>query len=449
MTASAATYRPTRKQRIAYGYLRDDSTKYVVFGGAAGGGKSWIGSEWLMLCCYHLPGTRWFVGRNNIKDSKESFFITFGKVARQHGFDQYKMTDSGIRFNNGSEIVLLDLTYYPQKDPLFERFGSKEFTGGWIEEAGEVDFGAFDTLKTRVGRHLNKELNIPPKILITCNPKKNWLYRQVYAPHRRGELPEQWAFVQSLAYDNPHLTEEYLENLRSIQDKARRERLLNGNWDYDDSPDILIPYEIIQAAFDADHNAEDLTKKYITCDVAMQGSDKLVVGIWYGFVLVDVAEMPKSGGKQVIDLVKSKMAQHGIPAPHVLYDSDGVGAFIGGQGGFIRGAKAFKGGARPLKYKGKEESNYDNLKTQCGYHSAANFNAGRYWLQAIESPDLREYVSAELDQIRSRDSDKEGKVRLKRKEDIKRDLGRSPDYADMITMREYFELDYGRLPQML
>lgn len=389
------------------------------------------------------------MGRNNISDAKQSFFITFGKVAKEHGVTSFKYGDHGIRFNNGSEIVLLDLTFYPQKDPLFERFGSKEFTGGWIEEAGEVDFGAFDTLRTRVGRHLNKEFGIPPKILLTFNPKRNWLYRIVYNPWRKGTLDSKWKFVQSLPKDNPYLTEEYLENLHSIRDHARRERLLHGNWDYDDSPDILIPYENIQASFTADHNAENHARKFITCDVAMQGSDKLVVGVWFGFVLVDVEEMPKSGGREVISLVKRKMSQHGIPAPRVGYDSDGVGAFIGGKGGFIPGARAINNGSRPLRYKGKEEPNYHNLKTQLEYHCAQNFNEGRYWLKAISSPDLQEYVSAELNQIRSRDSDKEGKVRTKRKEDRKRDLGRSPDYADMIVMREYFEMDLGSLPQML
>lgn len=442
-------YKPTKKQRSAYRYLSDRKTKYVLYGGAAGGGKSWLGSEWLLVCCHHLPNTRWFIGRNNIKDSRESFFVTFTKVANQHNYSDYKLNDSGIKFGNGSVIVLLDLTYYPQKDPLFERLGSKEFTGGFIEEAGEVDFGAFDTLKSRVGRHLNKEYNIPPKILITCNPKKNWLYRDVYKPFKSGTLTKGWAFVQSLATDNPYLTPEYMEGLASIQDEARKQRLLFGNWDYDDSPDVLLSYEEINACFHADHNPINQGDKCITCDIAMQGSDMFVVGVWYGFVLMEVIEMPKSNGKQVIKAIQKAMYKHGIPSPRVTYDSDGVGAFVGGSGGFISGAKAFNNGGRPMTYKRKKEPNYQNLKTQCSYRLAANIKAGRYWLKAINTIEQRDYVAAELDQIRSRDADKENKIALKRKEEVKRDLGRSPDWSDMIMMREFFELDHSALPQMM
>ena len=109
------------KQRLAYNYLADSEHKFILYGGAGGGGKSWLGCEWLMQCAFHLPGTRWFVGRNNLKDSQASVSVTFGKVAQYHGFTGYRVTNDGIKFDNGSEIVYLDLTYYPYKDPMYER----------------------------------------------------------------------------------------------------------------------------------------------------------------------------------------------------------------------------------------------------------------------------------------------------------------------------------------
>ena len=143
------------KQRLAYNYLRDDDYTYITYGGGGGGGKSWLGCEWLMQCGYNLPDTRWFIGRNNLKDCRESVLVTWRLVANYYGFTSYKISNDSIRFDNGSEVIFLDLTFYPKKDPLYERFGSKEFTGGWIEEAGEVHFLAFEVLKSRIGRYNN------------------------------------------------------------------------------------------------------------------------------------------------------------------------------------------------------------------------------------------------------------------------------------------------------
>ena len=231
------------KQLLAYRHLADPRIRYVVYGGAAGGGKSWLGCDWLMRCCWAFPKTRWFVGRNNIKDSRESVLVTFGKVADSYGFTDYRITDDGIKFTNGSEIVLLDLTFYPQKDPLFERLGSKEFTGGWIEEAGEVHYMAYEVLKSRIGRHLNEEYGLEAKMLITCNPKKNWLYKHFYKPHIDGTLPKDCAFVQALVYDNPFITPDYIRTLESIGVKSIRLRLLLGKWEYESNANQLADYD--------------------------------------------------------------------------------------------------------------------------------------------------------------------------------------------------------------
>ena len=71
---------------------------------------------------------------------------------------------------------------------------------------------------------------------------------------------------------------------------------------------------------------------------------------------------------------------------------------------------------------------------------ARRINAGGYWFKAVTDPADQETLTEELEQVKERDSDKDGKIRLKRKEDIKADIGRSPDFSDVIMMREYFEL---------
>ena len=142
------------KQEAAYAVLRDSTTSEIIYGGAAGGAKSWTGCAWLAFMCMNYPETKWFIGREELKRLRESTLVTFHKVAAEYGFKhryKYNGQDHYILFDNGSRIDLLDLKYLPS-DPLYERYGSTEFTGGWIEEGGEVNFGAYDTLKSRIGR---------------------------------------------------------------------------------------------------------------------------------------------------------------------------------------------------------------------------------------------------------------------------------------------------------
>lgn len=189
------TIRPTLKQHLAYEALRDPLIKYVFFGGGAGGGKSWLGCEWLLTNCYFYPGSRWFIGRQELKRLMGSSFITFNKVCSFHQIPKSDWSLNSkynyIEFFNGSRIDLLDLAHQPS-DPEYQRLGSLEYTGGWIEEAGEINFMSFDVLKSRVGRHLNKEFNIPSKILNTCNPIKNWIYQEVYKPFKINSLPQEY-----------------------------------------------------------------------------------------------------------------------------------------------------------------------------------------------------------------------------------------------------------------
>lgn len=200
------------KQAEAMNCLTDNSTKYVLYGGAQGSGKSVLGCTWLQRACWEFPSSRWFVGRNNLKDSRDSVLVTWHKVAEIQGFqDQYrfgrddKITVASRDPNRPSEVVFLDLTHYPHKDPFFERLGSREYTGGWIEEAGQVEFGAFDILKGRVGRHNNEIYKVLPKILLTCNPKKNWLYQEFYMPWKkdRSVTMIRWIALRERIYHFP------------------------------------------------------------------------------------------------------------------------------------------------------------------------------------------------------------------------------------------------------
>ncbi len=150
---------PTIKQDIAWGVLLDKETEEFLFGGGAGGGKSWLGWEWLIYMANTYPETGWFVARKTLKNLKKTTLRTFFKVCRYHKLKRdvhfkYNEQSAVITFPNGSWIDLLEVAFNPS-DPDYEDLGSAEYTGGWLEEAGEINFGAYDTLSTRIGRQNN------------------------------------------------------------------------------------------------------------------------------------------------------------------------------------------------------------------------------------------------------------------------------------------------------
>ena len=52
----------------------------TLYGGAAGGGKSWLGCLWLLMCCIRYPGSRWLMGRAIAKTLKETTLNSFFDV---------------------------------------------------------------------------------------------------------------------------------------------------------------------------------------------------------------------------------------------------------------------------------------------------------------------------------------------------------------------------------
>ena len=422
------TLKPTKKQFDAYQKLQDDVTKYVLFGGGAGGGKSWLICEWQASFAMMYAGTRYFIGREELKRLRQSTLITFFKVLKFHQIPvtdfKYNGQDNFIEFVNGSRIDFLDLKYLPS-DPLYERFGSVEYTSGAIDEGGEIDFKAFDVLKTRVGRCLNDKYGLKAKILITANPKKNWLYGMFYKPFKHGTLPKDHAFIQALAIENHYLDEAYHEQLDSITDKTTKQRLKYGDWEYEDDENALMKYEQITDLFTNDFVLRSYP--YITADIARFGSDKAVIILWHGFRASQILTMSLSKTTDIEDKIKTLARQNNVPRSRIICDEDGVGGGIVDHlhcVGFKNGAKA-------------KNKQYENNKTECFYKLAEYINEAKIF---ITDRKYQEQITEELSIVLRDKPDDENRLRVIKKDKMKDLLGRSPDFADALMMRMYFEV---------
>lgn len=437
----------TEKQIEATRVLCDNETDELLFGGAAYGGKSWEGCEWFLWQCLSYPGTRYFIGRHHLKQIRESTIVTFRKVCKKHfipdSWWKYNEQSVHIRFENGSEIVGIEMMYKPS-DPDFDAFGSLEFTSGWVEEGGGVSAKAKEILSTRVGRHRNEEYGIRAKVLITGNPSRNWMYREFYKPWKAGVLGSVKKFIQSLANHNSKGDDDYVRRLNNLVGQARQ-RLRLGNWEFEDDPDQLCQTTAISDIYDNIQVLRDPNRKCIVADIAMHGSDIYRAAYFEGDVMVEHIKMLKSGGREVLDKIQDMRIRHGVRGSQVIYDSDGVGAFLGGKGGFIPGAIAFHANSAPIKTDNDKGRTFAHLKDQCGFLLADDINEGKIYAQAVTELEDQEMLSEELAQIRKWDNG-DGPLRLVPKtssglkQGVKELIGRSPDFSDLFLMKKAFDL---------
>lgn len=397
-------------------------------------GKTWLGCEWLLTSTYFYPETRYFVGREELKRLRDSVLITWHKVLKHH-----KIPQTDFSYNNqydfientktNSRIDLLDLKYLPS-DPMYERYGSLEYTSGWLEEAGEVDFAAFDTLCSRVGRYNNDINKLHPKILITCNPKKNWLYKEFYKPFKNNTLPDNRAFIQSFVTDNEYIDSGYIQKLHGLKIKSQKERLLYGNFEYEDDPFALCDYD---ALTDLRTNPIDKGHKYITADIARFGEDRTVIVVWDNWHAKEWYIRKKQATDYTINEIDALANKHQIPRSRIAVDDIGIGGAVVDA---LRGIKGFNASSSQIQT--GNEMKFRNQRAQCTFLSADVINERKIKV-TLEEPYMAELIE-EIEQWKIKDGDKDSAITVIPKEEMKETLGRSPDLADNIIIRKYLDL---------
>lgn len=218
----------------------------MLYGGAAGGGKTFL------LCLWHIdrriryPGTRGMIGRAKISILEQSTLVTLFNVAGMLGYQsgihyQYNSQKHIINWSNGSTTILKDLFFYPS-DPDFNSLGSTEYTDVCIDEVVEVTQKAVEMSKTRI-RYKLHQYGLSPKLYMSCNPgpgwvKENWVVKNnksiILQPHQK--------FIQALVTDNPDkdFVDIYKKSLEQITNEYDRARLLYGDWEAD--RDVLNPF---------------------------------------------------------------------------------------------------------------------------------------------------------------------------------------------------------------
>jgi hypothetical protein len=339
---------------------------------------------------------------------------------------RYNAQDFKFEFKNGSRIFFREIKYLPS-DPEFDRLGSYDLTDAFLDEAQQIHYKAPQVLKGRFSVTEGLGWKTIPKVLYTCNPAKTWIYTDFVKPSMNSELSSRKKFIAALPADNPYVPQSFFDNLATA-DETTKQRLLYGNFEYDDDPSALVDYNALLDLFTNSHVKPGVHR--ISADLAMQGRDKFVAGYWDGLICHIEVDMKKSSGKEIEDSLTELKNRQDVGNTNIIADSDGLGAYLSS---YIQNIQTFHGGGRAIK-----AIEYGNIKDECGFKLAEMINNKQ--INIVCSSSQQEEIRKELSICLKRDNVDVDKKKLIKKEKMKELLGHSPDYLDMLLMRMWFEL---------
>ena len=217
--------KPTKKQDA---FLRA-TQRYVCYGGARGGGKSWAVRVKAALLAIYFQGIRILILRRNYPDLQKNHIEPLRDMLEGKAF-RAKYNDKEKTLRVGKSQIIFG---YCDNDNDLRRYQGNEYDVIFIDEATQFLWEWFDKLKPCV-RGVN---NFPRHIYLTCNPGDvghAWVKRLfIDKDFLPDEDPNDYTFIAATVYDNPALLEsdpEYVKNLESLSSQLR-DAWLYGKWD--------------------------------------------------------------------------------------------------------------------------------------------------------------------------------------------------------------------------
>lgn len=423
------TFEPTIQQDKLFETFGNDKLLEILFGGAAGGGKSFALWSLMILKSIEYAGIRIGLARQTLTQIKSNTMSTFYEVCSLFQLKEdihytYNENKGLITFFNGSEIKFVELRYLPS-DPFYDRFGGALFTFGAIEEAAGCDQKGKEVFSSRLGRWLNDEYNIPPHLYMTCNPGTNFVYSDFYVPYTKNELADFRHYIPAKLSDNKYQSKYYADALSKRLGDANASRLLDGKWDFDNDKTRLMDFNSISDIFNIPTNYKPTGTKYITMDVAFTGDDCVLI-LWQGY---DVLKIYIYDGDEPDIFLQQIADEHLVKSDNIAFDADGVGKYLKGK---FPNAKEIINNGKPYR-----NENYQNLKAQLNFKLAELINNG--FIKCLDKT-YEQRLTQELYEIKSPPLETvDGKLKIISKKEVKQILGRSPDIADAMAFRMIFE----------
>ena len=202
--------------------------RYICYGGARGGGKSWAMRTKFVMLCGRYPGIKCLLLRRTLQELQENHVEPLLKLLYKAA--KYNERHKTFTFANGSKIVL----GYCDREPDTRQYQGQEYDVIGLEEATHFTFQKYldMTLCNRSTR-----TDFAPRMYLTCNPGDvghAWVKRLfIDRDYKDGENPEEYIFIPAKVFDNAVLMRTnpgYVKTLMALPVDQRR-AMLDGDWD--------------------------------------------------------------------------------------------------------------------------------------------------------------------------------------------------------------------------
>ena len=259
---------PTGRQILAF----EAPERYILYGGAMGGGKT----TW--LCAYAIelsmryPGNRGFLSRHELASFRKTTQISLHDIMPWELVIKHNKTEQFYLFKNGSVIFYGGLG---DDEKAIDRLKSLEI--GWfgIDQAEETTEKYFYMLTSRL--RLRTEKGLRYKGLMTANPAPNWIKVRFI-----DQALENHVFIPALPKDNPHLPPDYEAELRRTLPDELIKPWLEGDWEFISSINQVFPLGEVVKAMQRKVQGDPEDMEY-GLDVAEYGGDETVLARRSGF----------------------------------------------------------------------------------------------------------------------------------------------------------------------
>ena len=246
-------------------------SKYVAYGGARGGGKSWALRRKCILLALQNSGLRILLLRRTLTDLRENHMLQL--MNETANIAKFKADERAFYFPNKSRIKL----GYCDDESDVNQYQGQEYDVICIDEATQFSEFQFSCLCACLR---GGSPDHPKRIYLSCNPGGNghaWVKRLfIDKCYKKAENPADYTFIPARVYDNEFLMKNnptYVQQLECLPDELRR-AWLNGEWEafagqffgeFNRDIHMVRPFEIPRG-----------WTRYFTCDYGLD----MLAGLW-------------------------------------------------------------------------------------------------------------------------------------------------------------------------